>query len=67
MKIYLIILILGSILIIEGLPYFLFPGKLKKFLLEIQNLDVNILRILGLVFICLGLVMVYLVKSKICQ
>lgn len=64
---YLIVLILGAVLIIEGLPYFLFPRKLKQILIEIQNLDTKTLRILGLVFICLGLAMVYLVKSKICQ
>ena len=67
MNIHLLLLILGSILIIEGLPYFLFPGQLKKILKEIQNLDTKILRMLGLIFICLGLMIVYLMKSKICQ
>ncbi len=67
MKIHLIILILGAIMIIEGMPYFLFPNKLKKILLEISNLDIKILRILGLIFMSIGLVMIYIVRSKICQ
>lgn len=67
MKSYLIILIIGSIMVIEGLPYFLFPEKIKTYLMQIQQLDSKVLRILGLVFIILGLALVYMVKSKICQ
>ena len=67
MKPYLIILIIGSIMVIEGLPYFLFPEKIKMYLMQIQQLDSKVLRILGLVFIILGLALVYMVKSKICQ
>jgi uncharacterized protein YjeT (DUF2065 family) len=67
MKPQLIILIIGSIMVIEGLPYFLFPEKIKNYLMQIQQLDSKVLRLLGLVFIIVGLGLVYMVKSKICQ
>ena len=67
MKPHLIILIIGSIMVIEGLPFFLFPEKIKAYLTQIQQLDSKVLRILGLVFIIFGLLLVYVVKSKICQ
>ncbi len=66
MNTHLIILIIGSVMVIEGLPYFLFPDKIKIYLLQIQQLDTNVMRILGLMLIVFGLVLVYLMKSKIC-
>ncbi len=66
MNTHLIILIIGSVMVIEGLPYFLFPDKIKTYLLQIQQLDTNVLRILGLMLIVFGLLLVYLMKSKIC-
>lgn len=67
MKPQLIILIIGSIMVIEGLPYFLFPEKIKNYLMQIHQLDSKVLRLLGLVFIIIGLGLVYMVKSRICQ
>ena len=66
MNTHLIILIIGSVMVIEGLPYFLFPDKIKIYLLQIQQLDTNVMRRLGLMLIVFGLVLVYLMKSKIC-
>lgn len=66
MNTHLIILIIGSVMVIEGLPYFLFPDKIKTYLLQIQQLDTNVMRILGLMLIVFGLLLVYLMKSKIC-
>lgn len=66
MNTHLIILIIGSVMVIEGLPYFLFPDKIKIYLLQIQQLDTNVMRILGLILIVFGLLLVYLMKSKIC-
>jgi uncharacterized protein YjeT (DUF2065 family) len=66
MNTHLIILIIGSVMVIEGLPYFLFPDKIKIYLLQIQQLDTNVMRILGLMLIVFGLLLVYLMKSKIC-
>lgn len=66
MNTHLIILIIGSVMVIEGLPYFLFPDKIKIYLLQIQQLDTNVMRILGLMLIVFGLLLVYIMKSKIC-
>ena len=66
MTLHLLILLIGAIMVIEGLPYFLFPEKTKKTLMQIQQLDTRVLRILGLIVMALGLLLVYMVKSKIC-
>jgi uncharacterized protein YjeT (DUF2065 family) len=67
MNINILFLILGSIMVIEGLPYFLFPEKIKKFYKQIEISSAKILRLMGLIAIIIGLIIVYLVKSKICK
>jgi len=65
MKIYLFFLILGAVLVLEGLPYFLFPHKLKSFYQQIEKTDTATLRIIGFVTLAVGLLIVYLVKGKV--
>jgi uncharacterized protein YjeT (DUF2065 family) len=49
----------GLVLIIEGLPYFAFPEKIKIFLLKLQDTPDSTLRILGLIAMITGLILVY--------
>ena len=52
---------LGLALIMEGIPYFGFPGAVKKVLTEVvPSLPVGALRLLGLGSMLLGLLLVYL-------
>ncbi len=51
--------VVGLVLIIEGLPYFAFPEKIKIFLLKLQNIPDSTLRILGLFAMMTGLILVY--------
>jgi len=55
--------VLGMVFIIEGLPYFAFPDKLKIYLMKLQNIPEEILRIMGLVVIIVGLILVYYGRS----
>lgn len=65
MNLKLIALIIGSIMVLEGIPYFLMPNLLKKIFIQLIQLDPRVLRFIGLVFISLGLLIVYLMKSSI--
>lgn len=51
--------VLGMVFIIEGLPYFIFPEKLKIYLLKITTLPDSTLRGIGIAAIALGLVLLY--------
>jgi uncharacterized protein YjeT (DUF2065 family) len=51
--------VLGLVLVIEGLPYFAFPDKIKAYLLKIYNIPDGTLRLFGFFAIAIGLVLVY--------
>ncbi len=51
--------VLGMVFVIEGLPYFAFPEKLKIYLAKMIEVPDNTLRLMGLAAIVLGLVLVY--------
>ncbi len=55
--------VIGMVLIIEGLPYFAFPVKIKSYLLKVYDTPEGTLRILGLVSVIVGLLLVYLGRS----
>jgi uncharacterized protein len=54
--------VLGMVLIIEGVPYFAFPDKLKNYLGKIQEIRDSHLRIMGLAAMIVGLIFLYLGK-----
>ncbi len=54
--------ILGVLLVIEGLPYFAFPGKTKRWALQIQEIPERNLRVMGLVCMAAGLLLLYAVS-----
>ena len=51
------------VLIIEGLPYFAFPDKIKSYLMKVYETPEHTLRILGLVSVIAGLGLVYLGRN----
>jgi len=57
-----ILTILGVLLIIEGIPYFGFPKKVKSWALAIQEVPENSLRLLGLIIMAAGLLLLYAVS-----
>jgi len=61
MKLFLCLI--GLILVVEGLPYFAFPEKMKKWMFMIQETPDNQLRIIGFISMCAGLMIVYFFRS----
>ena len=55
--------VVGLVLIIEGIPYFAFPDKIKFYLMKLQNVPEENLRILGLIAMIAGLILVYFGRS----
>ena len=55
--------VIGMVLIVEGVPYFLFPERMKSLMSYIQQQDDRSLRIMGAVFMLLGLLVVFLARS----
>ncbi len=55
--------IIGMVLIIEGLPYFAFPDKIKSYLMKVYETPEGTLRVMGLVAVIVGLLLVYLGRS----
>jgi len=51
--------VIGMVLILEGLPYFAFPEKIKAYLIKVTEIPDRILRILGLGAVAAGLLLVY--------
>lgn len=54
--------LIGLILVIEGLPYFAFPDRMKDWMKRVQDVPDPILRIIGFASMCIGFVMVYLFR-----
>ena len=51
--------VLGMVFIIEGLPYLIFPEKLKIYLIKITTLPDTSLRFIGISAILSGLILLY--------
>ena len=51
--------VIGMVMIVEGLPYFAFPGQMKVWVKKIINSPESSLRRFGLVLMILGLTLVY--------
>jgi len=51
------------VLIIEGMPYFAFPEKLKIYLVKIAELPAVTLRIMGMGAMAIGLILLYLGRN----
>lgn len=55
--------VLGMVFIIEGLPYFIFPERLKIYLLKMTTMPDSTLRFLGISAMIIGLIMLYFGRS----
>ena len=51
--------LLGIVLIVEGLPYFAFPSRMKKWMGAIQEIPDIYLRFMGFASMCAGLLIAY--------
>jgi uncharacterized protein YjeT (DUF2065 family) len=55
--------VLGMAFIIEGLPYFIFPERLKIYLLKMTTMPDSTLRFLGISAMIFGLILLYFGRS----
>ncbi len=55
--------VLGMVMVVEGLPYFAFPERMKFWLQKIVEMPDETLRKFGFIIMLIGLFMVYLGKS----
>ena len=54
--------VLAVLLVIEGIPYFAFPLKVKEWAMTLQEIPERTLRIMGFISMLAGLVALYLIK-----
>ena len=52
--------VLGMVMIVEGLPYFAAPSKIKVWVQKLVELPDSSLRLIGFLLMCAGLGLVYL-------
>jgi len=55
-----LVVALGLLFIIEGIPYFAFPELVKRFMAQALTLPDGVMRIFGLVALGLGLLLLFL-------
>ena len=60
---YFFLAVLGLVMIIEGLPYFCFPGHIKTIAEKIHEIDDSLLRFFGLALMLTGLLVIYISKK----
>jgi uncharacterized protein len=54
--------VVGMVMVIEGLPYFGFPEKMKSYMQVVLEQDDTILRIIGAGLMVMGLVLLFLAR-----
>ncbi len=54
--------VIGMVMIVEGLPYFAFPDKMKGWIQKVFELPDEMLRRFGLILMGVGLFLIYMGK-----
>ena len=57
--------VIGMVMIVEGLPYFAFPQRMKEMVQVLLGLPEGVLRRFGFMLMVIGLVVVYLGRSLV--
>ncbi len=55
--------VIGMVMIVEGLPYFAFPDKMKSMVRKLLEMEDGALRRFGLFLMGFGLLLVYFGRS----
>ena len=58
-----LIIAFGLFLFIEGILYAIFPSKMKSMLKKLELINVNQMRVSGLIFAILGFIIIYYSKN----
>jgi len=54
--------LIGLVLVVEGLPYFAFPDRMKYWMKMVQGMPDSHLRAIGFIAMCIGLMLAYLFR-----
>jgi len=54
--------VIGLVLIIEGIPYFAFPEKMKQVLAKIPFMPTSTMRAFGMTAVGVGLILIYIAR-----
>lgn len=52
--------VIGMVMFVEGLPYFIFPEKMKSLVKKLLEMPESVLRKFGFILMITGLFLVYL-------
>ena len=55
--------VIGMVMVVEGVPYFAFPEKMKMLVEKMLEMDNRTLRLFGLILMGCGLLLVYFGRS----
>ena len=55
--------VLGMVFVLEGLPYFTFPNKVKAYILRLTAVPDTTLRIMGAAAVAVGILLIYFGRS----
>jgi uncharacterized protein YjeT (DUF2065 family) len=58
----LFVTLIGLLMVVEGLPYFAFPEKMQALMRQIEKMNPDYLRLVGLVSTLVGLVICYIAQ-----
>ena len=58
-----LLVVIGVVMIVEGIPWFLSPGGYKRLLVQLLPVGDGLLRLLGLLMMLAGLWVVYLARA----
>lgn len=58
----LFVTLIGLLLVVEGIPYVLFPEGMQRWLAEVGRMPPRVLRGIGLTALALGLILCYLTQ-----
>ncbi len=59
----LLILLIGMVLVLEGLPYVAAPEAMKDWLIKLSELEASKLRFFGIIAMCIGLIICWVVQK----
>ncbi len=59
----LLLCLIGLVLVVEGIPYFAFPDRMKKWMGKVQQIPDPRLRVMGFAAVCGGLLLAYLFRE----
>ena len=57
--------VMGMVMIVEGLPYFAFPERMKSVMAVVQSQPDTVLRIFGAILTLIGMTIVYLARNAL--